>query len=278
MSLKVISLLATLVATASADLGTCVCAGCAGSETACGGATDACATFGGVMSSCLPFDNSLTCSNLFCSNSPSDETNCANSCTSIGCSGEIFVCGASPSSKSTCFPATATVQLESGATVAMADLQIGDAVLAAPGVYSKVYMFSHRLAESKAKFVTIATTSATLKLTPDHYLYVNGTLATAQTVRVGDLVTLADGSKTPVTKVSAQWAAGLYNPHTMHGDIVVDGVQTSTYTQGIAPAVAHAALWPVRALFAAGVEVGADTFAQGSELLAQLLPNGQEKY
>ncbi len=186
---------------------------------------------------------------------------------------------AASSSTSTCFPATATVQLESGARVAMADLKIGDAVLVAPGVYSKVYMFSHRLEQTKTAFVALETASgASLLLTPDHYLYVNGSLATAQTVRAGHLVTLADGTRAAVTKVRTQWALGLYNPHTLHGDIVVDGVQTSTYTQGIAPAVAHAALWPVRALYAAGVSVSENTFAAGSQLLADVLPNGQEKY
>jgi hypothetical protein len=48
--------------------------------------------------------------------------------------------------------------------------------------------------------------------------------------------------------VSTEWAEGLYNPHTMHGDIVVDGVHTSTYTDSVAPALAHALLWPVRML------------------------------
>jgi hypothetical protein len=177
-----------------------------------------------------------------------------------------------------CFPVTATVHLESGATVNMADLQIGDSVLAAPNVYSKVFMFSHRLAEVKTKMVTLTTTTATLQLTPDHYLYINGSLATAQTVRVGDLVTLADSSRTAVTKVSAAWAEGLYNPHTLHGDIVVDGVQTSTYTQGIAPALAHAALWPVRMLYAAGINIAADTFAHGSEVLDSVLPDGKDAY
>ena len=161
----------------------------------------------------------------------------------------------------------------------MADLQVGDSVLAAPGVYSKVYMFSHRLEETKTAFVALETAAgAQLLLTPDHYLHVNGSLAAAHTVQVGHHVTLADGTRSAVTAVRKQWAAGLYNPHTLHGDIVVDGVQTSTYTQGIAPALAHAALWPVRMLYAAGVQTSEATFAHGSELLAQLLPNGQEKY
>ena len=45
--------------------------------------------------------------------------------------------------------------------------------------------------------------------------------------------------------VGREVATGLYNPHTMTGDIVVDGIQTSTYTAAIAPTLAHLALWSV---------------------------------
>ena len=107
---------------------------------------------------------------------------------------------------------------------------------------------------------------------------VNGGLATAATGAVGDALTLRDGSSATVTKVHTTWAQGLFNPHTMHGDIVVNGVQTSTYTQGIAPALVHAALWPVRALYAAGVAVADEnTLAAGPQPLPDALPNGQAK-
>ena len=139
-------------------------------------------------------------------------------------------------------------------------------------------MFSHRLEETQTTMVRLTTATVTLRLTPDHYVYVNGSLAVARTVRVGETVTLADGSAATVTAVAKEVAAGLYNPHTLHGDLVVDGVHTSTYTEGIAPALAHAVLWPVRALYQAGAAIDADTFAHGSERLAHLLPNGQPRY
>ena len=142
-------------------------------------------------------------------------------------------------------------------------------------------MFSHRLAETQAVMVQLTTAAgAVLVLTPDHYVYVNnGSLAAARTVRVGDVLTLADGRAAAVTAVGTQTAAGLYNPHTLHGDVVVDGVHTSTYTEGVAPALAHAALWPVRALYQAGVPVAtADTFAHGAQALVDLLPRGKPRY
>ena len=66
-----------------------------------------------------------------------------------------------------------------------------------------------------------------------------------------------------VTAVTVEWADGLYNPHTMTGDIVVDGVLTSTYTDAVAPSLAHALLWPVRMLSDAGVQVAGDDWDQG---------------
>ena len=187
--------------------------------------------------------------------------------------------GGGSSSSSKCFPANATVLLENGETKAVSDLRVGDSVLAAPGVYSQVYMFSHRLADTNSAFVTLtAGVDTVLQLTHDHYLYVNGALATAGTVRVGDMVTLASGSRATVTAVSTAWASGLYNPHTLHGDIVVNGVVTSTYTKAIAPGIAHAALWPVRALFAAGIQLDSDAFANGGDALTAVMPKGLDKY
>jgi hypothetical protein len=172
------------------------------------------------------------------------------------------------------------VQLESGKVVTMDKLQIGDRVLVAPGEYSEVYLFTHRLPEATAEVVKLTTLRGDkqLRLTPNHYVYVNGTLAAAHVVRPGDNVTLADGTQTTVASVAREMADGLFNPHTLHGDVVVDGIITSTYTQGIAPALAHAALWPVRALYQAGVDVAEDQFASGSQALSDLLPNGRNRY
>ena len=71
---------------------------------------------------------------------------------------------------------------------------------------------------------------------------------------------------------------GLYNPHTMDGDIVVDGTVTSTYTAAVAPSLAHAVLWPVRMLYALGVDVLSGVFDEGSELIARIAPRGRDEY
>ena len=159
----------------------------------------------------------------------------------------------------TCFPADATVVLHDGTTKTLAEVAIGDRVLAGGGRFSEVYFFSHRLADAEASFVELTTASgATLALTGGHYLPINGggRLAEARTVKLGDNVTLANGKPDAVVAIAASVRKrGLYNPHTLQGDIVVDGVLASTYTAAFAPALAHALLAPLRALRRAGVDV-----------------------
>ena len=257
--------LALLAAVAVAQLGgSCVCNQCA---SPCNTSNTIC-TYAKSCGSDVGYGLRPTCT--YQTTCMSD-TDCLALCAYYNCADFGYSCAK-------CFPADATVTLEDGTTKTMAQLTIGDSVLVAPNTFSKVYMFSHKLEATKAAFVAIVAGETKLRLSADHYLYVNGKLAVAGTVRVGDSVTLADGTSAAVTAVSTEWSSGLYNPHTLHGDIVVNGVQTSTYTQGIAPALAHAALWPVRALFQAGVNVSDSTFAAGSDVITQLLPNGQTEY
>ena len=64
--------------------------------------------------------------------------------------------------------------LENGKTKAMSEITIGDRVQVGDNRFSEVYMFSHHIPESKAKFVELKTASMnTLRLTESHYLYVN---------------------------------------------------------------------------------------------------------
>jgi hypothetical protein len=158
----------------------------------------------------------------------------------------------------TCFPATATVLLADGSSKQMHELAPGDKVHVGKGKYSEVYFFSTQLEAATAKFVSLSTgASATpLLITANHYLYVNGELKTAKTVKTGDLLTLANGDEAKVTAVKEAYAPGLYNPHTLNGDIVVDGVLTSTYTDAVDPTLAHALLLPLRQMYALGSSFG----------------------
>lgn len=149
-----------------------------------------------------------------------------------------------------CFPADASVELESGASVSMAALELGDRVRVADGSFSDVYLFSHRNAKAVSQFIRISTAQASLSLTPGHLLAVNGKLVTARSVKVGDSVAVLEpgpkrrGKLSIVTAVAMHKGRGLYNPHTLEGTVVVNGVATSCLTEALPSSVASLLLKP----------------------------------
>lgn len=180
----------------------------------------------------------------------------------------------SPTDDGVCFPSDATVQVEDGSTKKMVDVQLGDRVMVASGKYSEVFMFTHKLASVRHSFVEIATKSGnSLTLTHGHYLYINGNLAAAASVRKGDTLALADNSLTEVSGVRTITSSGLFNPQTVHGDIVVNGIRASTYTMTVNPKTAHALLAPVRAVYER-IGMSMSSFEAGANFLGSLLPSG----
>ena len=142
-----------------------------------------------------------------------------------------------------------------GNTKKMSELAVGYKVITHNGVFSEVFMFSHRLEEATYNFVEIKTATATLAITGNHYLYINGNLREAQYVSAGDTITLASGKQDKILSVGRVKKDGIYNPHTLQGDIVVDGVLTSTYTSAFSPTLAHVVLAPLRGLYQMGVDI-----------------------
>lgn len=72
------------------------------------------------------------------------------------------------------------------------------------------------------------------------------------------------------------WPLGLgraltFNPQTLDGDILVDGIVTSTYTTAVAPRVARAVLSPLRLLYTLDGQGFGDLLTESS-LLSGLLP------
>lgn len=150
-----------------------------------------------------------------------------------------------------CFPSSATVQLVDGTIKTMDNVELGDKVMTSNGVYSDVFMFTHKLANVKHSFVVLKTNSGSeIALTAGHMLYVNGALASAGTVKVGDSLESASGNLVEVVSISSKIMTGLYNPQTAAGDVVVNGIRASTYTTAVNPKAAHALLAPLRGLFA----------------------------
>ena len=174
---------------------------------------------------------------------------------------------------SVCFPADATVEVEGGSVKRMDELEIGDNVKVGSGEYSPVYMFSHKTSDRSYSFVKVTTCcGTTLSLTKGHYLYVNGQLAAAKSIRVGDSVMTETGVAT-ITDVTTVNGVGLYNPQTITGDIMVNGIKASTYTTTVESKAAHSMLAPVRAVFNI-FGLTTTVLENGADSLAKIVPSG----
>lgn len=147
-----------------------------------------------------------------------------------------------------CFSGSGLVTLRNGSTKLMRELNIGDSVLVANSQYSDVFAFSHA-SELMYTFVRIWTHHNEIVLSNGHVLYVNGKPRLAYKVERGDFVTEADGRKAKVERVDYVRAMGLYNPHTLSGDIVVDGILATTWTETVPGVTANCLLAPLRWLY-----------------------------
>lgn len=148
-----------------------------------------------------------------------------------------------------CFDEDSTVQTRHAGVLRIRDLDVGDEVAVGNGKFSPVFMFTHREPHKLHEFVELKTAHGTLRLTGGHMLYVNGKLTRAAEVRIGDMLQYESTGWVSVEKVSIVRGRGLYNPQTMHGDILVDQVLVSTYTSAVAPSVAHSLSLPLRAIY-----------------------------
>lgn len=157
-----------------------------------------------------------------------------------------------PDLNPSCFSANELVTLENGSIIPMHLLKVGDRVQVGRRKFSDVFMFTHRVQHVKSIFVELLLENgAFLPISPGHYVYANDLLVMAAHVRRGDVMTVADGTRSRVQMITYNDRAGLYNPQTLNGDIIVNGVLVSTYTSAVPPVVAHASLAMVRALYRA---------------------------
>eukprot|EP00180_Rhodochaete_pulchella_P002374 Plantae.Rhodophyta-Rhodochaete_pulchella.ctg35943.p1 GENE.Plantae.Rhodophyta-Rhodochaete_pulchella.ctg35943~~Plantae.Rhodophyta-Rhodochaete_pulchella.ctg35943.p1 ORF type:complete len:418 (+),score=50.92 Plantae.Rhodophyta-Rhodochaete_pulchella.ctg35943:154-1254(+) len=158
--------------------------------------------------------------------------------------------------KNACFPASATVELQDGSSKLMKDLAIGDVVRVSEAQYSRVFFFSHRTRRGLHEFLRItAADGSKVVLSPGHYVYLNGHPMPARKAKPGDLLRTSRSGLARVVSAERIVADGLYNPHTLHGDIVADGVVTSTFTESVPPTLATALLIPERIMSRLGFSV-----------------------
>lgn len=159
--------------------------------------------------------------------------------------------GNSRNNSVSCFPASAIVSTKNG-DISMSNLKVGDVVLTKQG-WSQVFMFSHADANAKhTNFVRIHAPPRQLTLTSNHYVFTNFGEVPAAEICNDHYVYDRNGDRLQVTAVQKDiHAKGLYNPHTVSGTIVVDGVISSTFTDNIPTVTGNALLSPMRAVFSA---------------------------
>lgn len=171
------------------------------------------------------------------------------------------------STSTACFSSRMQVQLENDTFKQMQELEVGDRVYVGHAVFSDVFMFTHRVPSGMYTFMYLysAATTVPLVLSPGHFLFINGEMKAARESRVGDLLTLADGTTSAITNIIFGKEVGLYNPQTVDGRIVVNGIIASTYTTAISPGTAHALLTPLRYLFqlSGSMDASLGTFEKG---------------
>ncbi len=156
--------------------------------------------------------------------------------------------------------------MENGAIKRMSELEVGDRVLTSRGTYSTVFAFTHRDSSVVSYFVRLDTASGhSLQLSPGHYISINGVISAAWTAQTGDTLLLGNGETTTVTKFSMVQNIGLYNPQTVDGNVVVDGVVATTFTVAVQPSAARALLAPLAMVYHIfGIDLIGDAMAVGA--------------
>lgn len=145
-----------------------------------------------------------------------------------------------------CFPASATLHLHDHSDIGISSVNAGHEVLVSGGASSAVYLFTHRESEGVFKFLRIQVENGCqITLTKGHYLYANQRLVAAEDVKIGDILQTLDGLSR-VRSIDVVMERGLFAPHTLHGDIVVNRILVSSYTTAVPPRIAHTLLWPLR--------------------------------
>lgn len=152
-----------------------------------------------------------------------------------------------------CFPEDAMVQTAQGSKN-MSDLRVGDHVLtvntAGDLVFEEIYFFGHADPKAFSPMVQLLiqdsnSTASMIELSPDHFLHTcpelrpclwsQSTAAYAATVVEGAYVWAATDSLNIGRVVSSRFVPkrGLYNPYTLSGNIVVNGVAASAHSSWV---------------------------------------------
>ncbi len=154
-----------------------------------------------------------------------------------------------------CFPNDASVHLRDGSEVSIASLGVGDRIRTGKNTYSTIFMFTHKSSNVISQFVVLTTESGhIIELSDGHYISTsNGGIVSARNVRIGDTLLSETGNTSVVTHIGRATKRGLHNPQTLDGNIVVNGIVASCFTEAIPEMMAVSILTPVRAVYRLGI-------------------------
>lgn len=151
-----------------------------------------------------------------------------------------------------CFSERATVRTKMGSK-RVAGVKTGDMVWDGDG-FVRVIGVTHADGKHIGKFMRLETREGELIISQGHFLYAEEDIRAARDVKVGMKVRTVRGWE-QVLKVEIVLAAGLYDVQTESGLVAVDGFVCTTYTEAVAPAMAHALLAPVRVAARMGIDL-----------------------
>jgi len=143
-----------------------------------------------------------------------------------------------PGQKGKCFPGSSLVALEDSSVIQLRDLKLGMKVLSqcpktGKPLFSEVFMWLVRDLGITEKYLKLTTSHGEiLKLSSQHYLYVNDMLISAQEVKTGDVVYIHADKFEPtiVVEIENVFEEDAISPITVSGNIVVNDVLASCVT------------------------------------------------
>lgn len=140
------------------------------------------------------------------------------------------------------------VEMAGGGVKKMREVKVGDRVHVGGGVYDEVMVWTHRAEGEWGAFVEVGLRDGRrMAATVAHMVYTRGGVVKMGDVGVGDWMRAGDGAWVEVVEVRRDVRKGVWNPQTVGGDIVVDGVWVTSYTGGGGGVAAgHGLLAPVR--------------------------------
>lgn len=158
-----------------------------------------------------------------------------------------------------CFPGHALVETEDGAVLRMDQIKTGQRVRVAPGPggFSPVFFWSHSDPNALTKYYEFTTSrGTTLEASSRHLVFTESGAMEARYVTKGNkLVDGITGELLQVEDIASSTKRGLYNPHTLDGNIVVNGYLASTFTGSVPMRLAKVALLPEKIAFRLGTSV-----------------------